>query len=89
MPEVRFRVGNAYLKESAKHCKFADQSDCWFIKTHPKIESVSAASGFTTGGQTLSIKGWGLKGNTTADVEVMVDGVACKVLTTSLDEITC
>ena len=89
VPEVRFRVGNAYIRDSAKHCKFADQDDCWYVKTHPKIESISAETGFTTGGQTLKIKGWGLKGNSTADVEVIVDGVACKVLTTTLDEITC
>lgn len=49
IPEVRFRVGNALLRESSKHCNFAGD-DCWYIKTHPKINTVSASSGYTTGG---------------------------------------
>jgi len=48
-PEIRFRVGNALLRDSAKHCNFAGD-DCWYVKTHPKIESISAADGYTTGG---------------------------------------
>ena len=48
-PEVRFRVGNAFLRESSKHCNWAGD-DCWYVKTHPKIESISAAEGYTTGG---------------------------------------
>lgn len=48
-PEVRFRVGNALLRESSKHCNFAG-TDCWYVKTHPKIESISAATVYTTGG---------------------------------------
>jgi len=85
---VRFRVGNAFLRETAKHCNFKGD-DCWFIKTHPKITSVSAAEGYTTGGQTLTINGWGLKTDKIADVDVKVDGVACKVVTQALDKITC
>ena len=38
-PEVRFRVGNAYLRESSRHCNFAGD-DCWYVKTHPKIDSI-------------------------------------------------
>ena len=53
------------------------------------IESVSAASGYTTGGQELTITGWGLKGATLDDVEVLVDGVACDVKSSSLGSITC
>ena len=49
VPEVRFRVGNAFLRDSSKHCNFAGD-DCWYIKTHPKIDKVSAVSGFITGG---------------------------------------
>ena len=36
IPEVRFRTGNAYVRESAKHCNFAGD-DCWYVKTHPTI----------------------------------------------------
>ena len=59
------------------------------MKTHPKIESISASTGYTTGGQTLEINGWGLKGTTLADVSVTVDGVACTVTNSTLDKITC
>ena len=49
-PEVRFRVGNAYKRETAKHCNFAGD-DCWYVKTHPKIDAISAEDGYVTGGQ--------------------------------------
>lgn len=88
IPEVRFRVGNAYLRDSSKHCNFAGD-DCWYVKTHPKIDSISAASGFITGGQELTIAGWGLKGASLDDVEVLVDGVACVVTSSTLEEIKC
>ena len=88
VPEVRFRVGNAFLRGSSKHCNFAGD-DCWYIKTHPKIDSVSAASGFITGGQELTITGWGLKGNTMDDVKVLIDGVGCKVTSNTKTEIKC
>ena len=70
---MRFRTGNAFLRDSSKHCNFAGD-DCWYVRTHPKIESVSAVSGYTTGGQELTISGWGLKGTSLDDVEVLVDG---------------
>lgn len=88
IPEVRFRVGNAFLRESSKHCNFAGD-DCWYIKTHPKIDNVSAASGYITGGQELTITGWGLKGESLADVEVLVDGAPCSVTSSTLEEIKC
>jgi len=59
------------------------------VKTHPKIDLISAVDGYTTGGQTLKIEGWGLKGNTLSDVEVVVDGVPCAVQSSTLTEITC
>ena len=59
------------------------------MRTHPKIDSVSAASGYITGGQELEISGWGLKGNSLEDIEVMVDGVSCAVKSSTLEKITC
>ena len=86
--EVRFRVGDAYKREAAKQCNFAGD-DCWFTKTHPLIESVSAHSGFVSGGTTLTIDGYGLEGTTIDDVDVTIDGVPCVVTHTSIDQITC
>ncbi len=74
--------------ESSKHCNF-EGTDCWYVKTHPKIDSISEADGYLTGGQALTINGWGLKGTTLDDVEVTVGGVACKVTSSTLDSITC
>jgi len=37
----------------------------------------------------MTITGWGLKGTTLDDVEVLVDGVSCKVTSSTLEEITC
>lgn len=88
IPEVRFRVGNAQLRDSAKHCNFAGD-ECWYVRTHPKIDTVSATSGYTTGGQEIKITGWGLKGTTLADVEVTIDGVSCAVTSTDKETITC
>lgn len=88
-PEVRFRVGNAYLRETAKHCNFAGD-DCWYVKTHPKIDAISMEEGYVTGGQTLTIDGWGLKGATgMQDVSVTVDGVPCSVTEHSLEQVKC
>lgn len=88
IPEIRFRTGNACLRDTAKHCNFAGD-DCWYVKTHPKIDTISSSSGYLTGGQELTITGWGLKGTTLDDVEVLVDGVACAVTASSLEEIKC
>jgi len=85
---VRFKVGNAFVRDSAKHCNFAGD-DCWVVRTHPKIDSISQVDGYVTGGQSLKITGWGLKGTSLDDVSVLVDGVPCKVTSSLLEEITC
>jgi hypothetical protein len=52
------------------------------------VDLISADEGYTTGGQTLTINGFGLKAKF-AEIDIKVDGVACKVLTSALDKITC
>jgi hypothetical protein len=52
---------------------------------HPKIDSISASEGYQTGGQSLTIQGFGLLG---ASSTVFIDGVDCIVnILTSTDEI--
>ena len=46
---ARFRSGNAYKRSTAQHCNFSGD-DCWYVRTHPKIESISETSGSTEGG---------------------------------------
>lgn len=67
--------GFAQKTTSARHCNFKGD-DCWSVRTHPKIEGISAGSGYTTGGQELIISGHGLNGT---NVNVLVDGVDCEV----------
>jgi hypothetical protein len=50
------------------------------------MDTISASSGYTTGGQDLTITGYGLTGTS---VGVTVGGVACEVLEHSLREIKC
>ena len=87
-PDIRFRVGDSVLRDSAKHCTFAGD-DCWYVRTHPTIKSISEHSGYTTGGQELKITGSLIKGETFDDVEVLIDGTPCYVTENNQDEIHC
>lgn len=77
--------GHAYKRSSSLHCNFAN-TECWYVRVHPKIESISASSGYTDGGQTLTIAGQGLQGDS---VSVTVDDVTCDVESVSETAITC
>lgn len=70
------RFGKPTFKKSSKHCNWAG-TDCWTIRVHPRIDAISAASGFLNGGETLVITGQGLSGTSKT---VTVDGVACTVI---------
>ena len=37
----------------------------------------------------MKLKGWGLKGTSLDDVKVLVDGVACQVTSSTLEEVNC
>jgi hypothetical protein len=69
------RFGKPTFKKSANHCNWAG-NDCWNVRVHPRIDSISASSGFLLGGQTLVITGHGLTGTTKT---VTVDGVECYI----------
>jgi hypothetical protein len=59
------------------------------VKTHPKIDAINRESGYNTGGQELTITGWGLKGATLADTKVTVDGIACTVISATMEQVKC
>jgi hypothetical protein len=82
---VNFRCGDAYHRATSKHCLF-DMSECWTVKTHPRIDSISKSTGYISGGQLLDITGVGLKGT---DVQVIIDGIACAVQSATSELITC
>lgn len=83
-PRARFITGDSYIRDSAIHCNFAGD-DCWTIRTHAVVESVSANSGNVVGGQQLTIKGWGFENN----ASVTVAGVPCEVTKASMEELVC
>ena len=56
---ARFITGDSYIRDLAQHCNFAGD-ECWNVRTHAVIDSISADSGSVDGGQELTIKGWGL-----------------------------
>ena len=72
---------------SVKVCNFNDDSDCYMAKTVPIITEVSSSSGYKSGGQLLTIKGYGFQGSTSTLVKV--DNVDCVIQTLSPEEITC
>lgn len=75
-PDINYSlVGRSFIRETARHCNFKGD-DCWKVRVHPRIDSISAASGYLSGGQALEIKGFGLSGK---DISVKVDGVGCLV----------
>jgi hypothetical protein len=84
-PKLLFYPGYAYNLPSSKTCNFAGD-DCWTVRSHPKLESLSSNAGYTNGGQSLTINGWGLNGK---NIEVKVDGVPCTVTASQNDAITC
>ena len=82
---TRFMSGYAFNRWTALHCNY-DGSDCWNVRIHPKIESISANTGYQNGYQTLTISGQGLNGTA---ISVTADGTDCSVQTASTTEIVC
>ena len=54
--DARFMSGYAYKQTTSYHCNYAGD-DCWYVRVLPKIETISASSGYSTGNQTLTITG--------------------------------
>jgi hypothetical protein len=47
-PKILFYNGLAMLMRGATHCNFAN-TDCWTVRVHPRIKTVSWNTGYTTG----------------------------------------
>jgi hypothetical protein len=84
-PKVLFWNGLAMIMRSHTHCNFAND-DCYVVRVHPSIDSVSYNQGYTTGGQRLELKGNSFNGT---NVNVQVDGVNCTIYDRGLDYIKC
>ena len=55
------------------------------MRTHAKIDSISADSGNTSGGQELTISGWGFEHG----ADITVAGVTCEVVSATMEEVKC
>ena len=53
------------------------ETDCYTTRIHPTIKSMSASSGYTTGGQRLVLSGTSLDAN--ESLEVLIDGEPCYI----------
>ena len=84
-PNIMFHTGYQHDVDDLYTCNFAGD-DCWKVRVHPKIESISHNTGYTTGGQLLNLFGYGLNGT---DVNVLVDGVPCDVKNASVNALSC
>lgn len=84
-PKILFWNGLAMVMRTATHCNFAND-DCWVVRVHPRIDSISYNEGYTTGGQHITIKGNAFNGT---NINVMVGDVECSVTDSSLDYIKC
>jgi len=56
-------------------CSYDNQT-CYKLKTVPMISEIDFDSGYSTGGQNLTIHGYGFQ---SGDIEVEIDGVMCEV----------
>lgn len=58
-----------------KHCTY-DMKECYDVKTIPVLHNVSSNAGYMTGGQNLTIQGFGFE---EGDIEAKVDGQKCTI----------
>jgi len=82
-PKILFYNGLAMLMRGMTHCNFVGD-DCWTVRVHPRIKSVSYNSGYTSGGQYIRIDGVSFNGT---NLDISVDGVNCAVTDSDLDYI--
>lgn len=83
---MMWEVGKSDVDQAqAKHCNF-DQTHCYKAFSVPVIFTVSSNTGYTTGGQILSVTGHGFNNQ---KITAQVDGVDCVVLTSSRAHFTC
>jgi hypothetical protein len=66
-------------------CDYAGTT-CYQAKTVPAIYSIDQKQGYVTGGQVITVKGFGFGKGT---IKPTIEGVECKILTQSANEFTC
>lgn len=83
---MMWETGLATVEQSrALRCSY-DNSTCYMAKNVPVIFSTSAAGGYHSGGQNLTISGHGFSNG---NISVSVDGVDCKVTQRQDKSVSC
>jgi len=70
---------------SMQNCDIAG-TKCYEAKTVPAIYSIDQNEGYVTGGQVITVKGFGFAEGT---IKPTIDGVECKVISQNADEFKC
>jgi hypothetical protein len=68
-----------------QYCNY-DASDCYHSKTVPAIYTIDQKDGYLTGGQVITVNGFGFGYGT---IRATIDGVSCEVLTQTTTSFTC
>ena len=83
---MMWETGKATVsKVEGTYCNY-DQSDCYQAKNIPVIFDISENTGYKTGGQNITVKGYGFD---TGVIDAKIDGQECKVTSFSKYEFSC
>ena len=72
-------------KQLVKTCSY-DNTDCYEARTVPVIFDISQKKSYLTGGQNLTVTGFGFNNKA---IDVKIDGVACTVTRFMVDKFDC
>ena len=81
-----WEVGNSFVQPvEALHCTY-DNNTCYQARSVPVIFDVSSNTGYTTGGQNLTVRGHGFNSE---NITATLDGVPCEVTSYSDFSFSC
>jgi hypothetical protein len=81
-----WEVGYANKEEVLQNHCLVDGKECYEAKTVPVIFGISRNTGYLTGGQNLTISGYGFDYGT---IDAKIDGVTCKVTSKTKESFNC
>jgi len=83
---MKFKAGNTLNYDaSAIRCDYSNSS-CYVAKAVPVINYIDSQSGYTTGGQLITVEGWGFN---SANISATIDGQPCLVQNYQQDSFQC
>ena len=83
---MKFKAGNALHYDSTMlRCSYSNET-CYKAKVLPVIQTIDSVEGYTTGGQLITVKGWGFNSD---KINVKIDGIDCTVKSFNSDGFQC